>query len=258
MLRKTFISFAALRVMSKEVAPAAYTAVRGVETSTYQVGQSTDIKWHEGGVPRQDKEKLLNQKGCILWFTGLSGSGKSTVACSLEHALKDHGKTTVLLDGDNVRHGLNSNLGFSAEDRKENIRRIGEVISIISLIYFFNFKKQVSKLFAENGIITLVSFISPYRADRQAVRDRVSSKDFIEIYMKIPIEVCEQRDPKGLYKLAREGKIKSFTGITDPYEEPENAEVIVEVKDKEGNHMSPELMARQILNYLNDGKYLTS
>jgi len=125
------------------------------------------------------------------------------------------GKTTIVLDGDNIRHGLNANLGFSSEDRVENIRRIGEV----------------SKLFAECGIITLVSFISPYIKDRMKVRERVAEGDFIEVYMKIPIEICEERDPKGLYKAARAGKIKGFTGIDDPYEEPENAEVVIECRD---------------------------
>lgn len=208
--------------------------------TAYNVGSSTNIKWHEGGVARAAKEELLNQKGCILWFTGLSGSGKSTVACTLEHALKDMGKLTVNLDGDNIRHGLNKNLGFSQEDRVENIRRIGEV----------------SKLFAENGVITLVSFISPYRKDRDRVRERVAKGDFLEVFMKIPIEVCEERDPKGLYKAARSGKIKGFTGIDDPYEEPENPELTVQVKDAEGNHQSPELMAGMILEHLEQNGYL--
>lgn len=208
--------------------------------TAYDVGSSTNIKWHEGGVPREGKEELLGQRGCVLWFTGLSGSGKSTVACTLEHALRSQGRLTANLDGDNIRHGLNKNLGFSPEDREENIRRIGEV----------------SKLFAENGVITLVSFISPYRRDRNRVRERLASGDFLEVYMKIPIEVCEERDPKGLYKAARAGKIKGFTGIDDPYEEPEKPELTVEVKDGQGNHQSPELMAGQILQYLEGMGYL--
>lgn len=211
-----------------------------VQTTAYDVGDATNIKWHETMVTRADKEKLMNQRGCVLWFTGLSGSGKSTVACTLEHALNARGKMTALLDGDNVRHGLNSNLGFSAEDRTENIRRIGEV----------------SKLFADAGIITLVSFISPYRADRNAVRTRCPN-DFVEVYMKIPIDVCEQRDPKGLYKAARAGKIKGFTGIDDPYEEPENAEVTIQVKDGSGTMQSPEDMAAAILKYLDKQGFLT-
>jgi adenylylsulfate kinase len=238
-------------------------------------------------VPRETKEKLLNQKGVVIWFTGtygdgfgcqcdlvycvcqrkqnvgkastprrqvdedlicldqsmstgLSGSGKSTVACTLEHALAARGKVTVLLDGDNVRHGLNSNLGFKAEDREENIRRIGEV----------------SKLFAESGIITLTSFISPYRADRAKVRERMAKGDFLEVYMRIPIEICEERDPKGLYKAARAGKIKNFTGIDDPYEEPENPEITLDAKDKEGNMASAEDMAAEIIRYLEENTYL--
>lgn len=213
-------------------------ALSGV--TAYNVGSSTNIKWHEGGVLRDSKEDFLDQKGCILWFTGLSGSGKSTVACTLEHALRARGKLTVNLDGDNIRHGLNKNLGFTPEDREENIRRIGEV----------------SKLFAENGVITLVSFISPYKNDRNKVRERVAKGDFLEILMKIPIEVCEARDPKGLYKAARAGKIKGFTGIDDPYEEPENPELTVQVKDEAGNHQSPELIAGMILEYLEKKGYL--
>ncbi|GMH34233.1 hypothetical protein BSKO_02067 [Bryopsis sp. KO-2023] len=209
-------------------------------TTAYDVGSSTNIKWHEGGVSRESKQELLDQRGCILWFTGLSGSGKSTVACTLEHALLERGKLTVNLDGDNIRHGLNKNLGFSPEDRVENIRRIGEV----------------SKLFAENGVITLVSFISPYREDRNRVRERVAAGDFLEVFMKIPLDVCESRDPKGLYKAARAGKIKGFTGIDDPYEEPENPELTVEVKDQQGNHQSPQQCAAMILGYLEAQGYL--
>lgn len=138
-------------------------------STAYDVGNSTNIKWHETAVSTEDKERLLNQKGCVLWFTGLSGSGKSTVACTLEYALAERGHATALLDGDNIRHGLNKNLGFSAEDRQENIRRIGEV----------------SKLFADAGIITLVSFISPYRKDRDSVRARLPPGRFVEIYMKV-------------------------------------------------------------------------
>jgi adenylylsulfate kinase len=208
---------------------------RSVQTqfTAYDVGQATNIKWHESMVSRGDKETLLGQKGCVLWFTGLSGSGKSTVACTLEHALNARGKMTALLDGDNVRHGLNKNLGFTQADREENIRRIGEV----------------SKLFADAGIITLVSFISPYLKDREAVRQRCPG-DFVEVYMKIPIEVCEQRDPKGLYKKARAGQLKGFTGIDDPYEEPTNPELTITVKEQGGGMNSPESMAAQILHFL--------
>lgn len=215
-------------------------ASRFVQTTAYDVDQATNIKWHETMVTRDDKEKLLNQKGCVLWFTGLSGSGKSTVACTLEHALNARGKMTALLDGDNVRHGLNKNLGFSPSDREENIRRIGEV----------------SKLFADAGVITLVSFISPYLKDRQAVRDRCPD-DFVEVYMKIPIELCEERDPKGLYKKARAGELKGFTGIDDPYEEPPSPELTITVKDGQGNMLSPEAMAGSIIEYLDSHGFMS-
>lgn len=148
---------------------------------------------------------------------------------------------TVLLDGDNVRHGLNSNLGFSAEDREENIRRIGEV----------------AKLFAESGVITLTSFISPYRADRARVRSRMADGDFVEVYMRIPIEICEERDPKGLYKAARAGKIKQFTGIDDPYEVPDSPEIVVDAKDQSGKLSSAEDMASKIMQYLESKGYLS-
>eukprot|EP00200_Dunaliella_tertiolecta_P010022 CAMPEP_0202385050 /NCGR_PEP_ID=MMETSP1127-20130417/58552_1 /ASSEMBLY_ACC=CAM_ASM_000462 /TAXON_ID=3047 /ORGANISM="Dunaliella tertiolecta, Strain CCMP1320" /LENGTH=259 /DNA_ID=CAMNT_0048985077 /DNA_START=86 /DNA_END=865 /DNA_ORIENTATION=- len=208
--------------------------------TAYDVGQSSNIKWHEGAVPTAEKEKLLGQKGAVLWFTGLSGSGKSTVACTLEHALAARGRATTLLDGDNIRHGLNKNLGFSAEDRAENIRRIGEV----------------SKLFADAGIITLVSFISPYKRDRDSVRARLDPGKFVEVYMKVPIEICEQRDPKGLYKKARAGLIKGFTGIDDPYEEPDAAEVVMDAYDAQGKQRSPEVLAAELINFLEAKGYL--
>eukprot|EP00197_Chlamydomonas_leiostraca_P012212 CAMPEP_0202868030 /NCGR_PEP_ID=MMETSP1391-20130828/10009_1 /ASSEMBLY_ACC=CAM_ASM_000867 /TAXON_ID=1034604 /ORGANISM="Chlamydomonas leiostraca, Strain SAG 11-49" /LENGTH=241 /DNA_ID=CAMNT_0049548129 /DNA_START=11 /DNA_END=736 /DNA_ORIENTATION=+ len=220
----------------------AWQLLQAREMSTaYDVGKSTNIKWHEGAVPTETKEALMDQRGCVLWFTGLSGSGKSTVACTLEHALAERGKVTALLDGDNIRHGLNKNLGFSADDRQENIRRIGEV----------------SKLFHDAGLITLVSFISPYRRDRDAVRARLPPGRFIEVFMKVPIDVCEQRDPKGLYKKARAGKLKGFTGIDDPYEEPLNAEVVLEAYDPSGKQYKPELLAEKLLEYLESKKLLT-
>ena len=144
--------------------------------ATTNVGMSTNIAWHEGAVSRTEKEQLLGQKGCILWFTGLSGSGKSTVACAVEQLLNERGHYTALLDGDNIRHGLCSNLGFTQDDRKENIRRIGEV----------------AKIMAESGIVTITSFISPYRADRDSIRERLSPCDFLEIYMDVPISICEE------------------------------------------------------------------
>lgn len=197
----------------------------------------SNITWHEGAVNRRVKERLLNQRGCVLWFTGLSGSGKSTVACTLEHALVQRGHLTTLLDGDNIRHGLNSNLGFSQVDREENIRRIGEV----------------SKLLVESGVITLASFISPYERDRAKVRSRLAPGDFIEIYMKTPLAVCESRDPKGLYKLARAGKLKGFTGIDDPYEAPSNAEIVLQ-SDK----LTVEAMAAELLIFLDSRGFLSS
>ena len=172
--------------------------------------RATNITWHEGHVSRADREKLLGQKGATIWFTGLSGSGKSTIAFTLEHALVERGHLAYVLDGDNIRHGLNKNLGFSAADREENIRRIGEV----------------AKLFADAGVITLTSFISPYRKDRDQARKihEEAGLPFIEIFVDVPIEVCEKRDPKGLYKKARaalaEGKGMGFTGVDDPYEAP--------------------------------------
>ena len=176
-----------------------------------QVG--TNLTWHDGNVTREERQACLQQKGATLWFTGLSASGKSTIAVALEQVLVQRGHASYRLDGDNVRMGLNKNLGFSAEDRTENIRRIGEVC----------------KLFADSGVITLSSFISPYVADRDAVRalHDEDGLDFIEVYVQVPLEVAEERDPKGLYKKARAGEIKGFTGIDDPYEEPSKAEILL-------------------------------
>ena len=175
------------------------------------VSISDNVVWHSSSVNREDREKLLGQKGTLIWFTGLSGSGKSTIANALQERLYKKGKLTYVLDGDNVRHGLNRDLGFSLEDRKENIRRIGEV----------------GKLFVDSGIITLGTFVSPLREDRLQVRNLLK-QDFIEVYIKCSLETCEQRDPKNLYKKARNGEIKDFTGIDSPYEEPENPEIILE------------------------------
>ncbi len=173
--------------------------------------KATNVHWHEGEVNRDDRAQLLSQKGATIWFTGLSGSGKSTVAVALEQALLREGKLAYRLDGDNVRMGLNKNLGFSAEDRTENIRRIGEA----------------SKLFADAGILCLNSFISPYIADRDIVRDLHDDGDlaFIEVFVDVSLDEAEKRDPKGLYKKARAGEIKNFTGIDDPYEAPVNPEI---------------------------------
>ena len=174
---------------------------------------ATNITWHEGAVSRAERNRNLGQKGATVWFTGLSGSGKSTIAVALEQVLLQRGNHAFCLDGDNVRHGLNKNLGFSAEDREENIRRIGEV----------------ARLFADAGLIALTSFISPYRVDRDKARKLHDDDglDFIECYVECPLDVAEQRDPKGLYKKARAGELKGFTGIDDPYEEPLEAELVL-------------------------------
>ncbi|KAJ9521762.1 hypothetical protein QJQ45_015321 [Haematococcus lacustris] len=216
------------------------TALCSGFSTAYDVEQSTNIKWHEGAVPTSAKETIMGQQGCVVWFTGLSGSGKSTVACTVEHALAGQSKVTALLDGDNIRHGLNKNLGFSAQDRHENIRRIGEV----------------SKLFMEAGLITLVSFISPYRQDRDQVRARIPDGRFVEVFMKVPIELCEQRDPKGLYKKARAGQLKGFTGIDDPYEEPLNAEVQLEAYDAEGQQRPATALAAELIEHLRKKGFL--
>ena len=173
--------------------------------------KATNITWHEATVTAEDREKLLNQKGCVIWFTGLSGSGKSTLANAVEHVLHQQHHHTYVLDGDNVRHGLNKNLGFSPEDREENIRRIGEV----------------AKLFADAGTIVMTAFISPYREDRDSARELISEGRFVEVFVDCPLEVCEERDTKGLYKKARAGEIKEFTGISAPYEPPAAPEVTV-------------------------------
>jgi adenylylsulfate kinase len=175
--------------------------------------RATNITWHEGHVERAVRARLLGQKGATIWFTGLSACGKSTIAFTLEHMLVEQGRLAYVLDGDNIRHGLNKNLGFSPADREENIRRIGEV----------------AKLFADAGIITCTSFISPYRADRDRAREIHAAADlpFVEVYVQASIETCEQRDPKGLYKKARAGEIPEFTGISAPYEAPENAEIVL-------------------------------
>ena len=172
---------------------------------------ATNVHWHEGDITRAHREKLMGHKGATLWFTGLSGSGKSTVAVELEGTLHQMGIVSYRLDGDNVRMGINKNLGFSAEDRTENIHRIGEV----------------AKLFVDSGQIALSSFISPYRADRDAVRKlhEDAGMDFIEVFVDCSLEAAESRDPKGLYKKARAGEIKNFTGIDDPYEAPLSPEI---------------------------------
>jgi adenylylsulfate kinase len=179
--------------------------------------KATNITWHEGKVTPEERQKNMGQKGCTLWMTGLSGSGKSTVAVALEQVLMQRGYHAYRLDGDNIRMGLNKNLGFSAEDRDENIRRIGEV----------------TKLFADAGIISVTSFISPYKAARDMVRKLHEDANipFLEVHVDCSLEEAEKRDPKGLYKKARAGEIKGFTGIDDPFEAPENPEITIKTHE---------------------------
>lgn len=196
---------------------------------------SSNVVWHPGTVTRQDREELLEQKGIVLWFTGLSGSGKSSLANQLGQKLFQRKKLTYILDGDNIRHGINGDLGFAEEDRKENIRRVGEI----------------AKLFVDAGVITLVCLISPFREDREKVRGIVGT-DFVEIFVDCPLDVCEARDPKSLYKKARSGEIKDFTGISSPYEPPENPEVTVKT-----DQQSVEECVEAILQYLHSREILS-
>ncbi len=200
---------------------------------------ATNITWHEGHVDRKDRSGLLEQGGATIWFTGLSASGKSTVAFTIEHALVERGRLAYCLDGDNIRHGLNKNLGFSPEDRTENIRRIGEV----------------AKLFADTGVLTMTSFISPYRADRDLVRTihDEAGLPFIEVFVDTSLEVCEKRDPKGLYKKARAGEIPEFTGISAPYEAPEKPELVLDT-----GVLSATDAAAKVIEYLDARKLLTA
>jgi len=188
-----------------------------------------NITWHHHGLTRTDREKLLGHRGATVWLTGLSGSGKSTIADILSEMLNDSGVLTAVLDGDNIRHGLNSDLGFSPEDRKENIRRIAEV----------------AKLFSSFGVLNILAFISPYREDRDFARSIQEKGDFVEVYVDVPLEVAEQRDPKGLYVKARSGVIPSFTGISAPYEEPVSPELILKTHES-----TPEECAAEILEVL--------
>ncbi|MBM7586939.1 adenylylsulfate kinase [Bacillus pakistanensis] len=198
--------------------------------------KANNITWHEGKVTKDQRQKLNKHLSATLWFTGLSGSGKSTISVELEKKLHELGVRTYRLDGDNVRHGLNHDLGFSDEDRLENIRRIGEV----------------SRLFVDAGVLTLTAFISPFRKDRDQVRSLFAEGEFIEIHVKASIEACEARDPKGLYKQARKGQIKDFTGIHSPYEEPYTAEIIL---DTEKNSVDESV--DQIISYLKKNHYLS-
>jgi adenylylsulfate kinase len=188
---------------------------------------SSNVVWHAESVSRQEREGLLKQKGCCLWFTGLSGSGKSTVANALAKELHDMGQYTVVLDGDNVRHGLCGDLGFSDDERVENIRRVSEM----------------AKVFTENGTITITAFISPFRADRAQARAKFKDDDFLEVFVDSSIDTCAQRDPKGLYAKAKKGEIKNFTGIDSPYEAPENPEFHLKNENAELNALVSEIIA---------------
>jgi adenylylsulfate kinase len=193
--------------------------------------KATNITWHEGHVERADRHKLLRQHGATIWFTGLPSSGKSTIAFTLEHALVERGHLSYVLDGDNIRHGLNKNLGFSPEDREENIRRLGEV----------------AKLFADAGALVCTSFISPYRRDRDLARKihADAGLPFIEVFVQASVDLCETRDPKGLYKKARAGELKEFTGVSAPYEEPLHPEIVLD-----SGALSPQQAAQVVLDYL--------
>lgn len=201
--------------------------------------KSTNVHWHDGEVNREDRTQLLGQKGVTLWFTGLSGSGKSTIAVALEKTLYQHGKLTYRLDGDNIRLGINKNLGFSAQDRSENIRRIGEI----------------AKLFVDAGVIVLASFISPYTVDRDRVRQLHGDAgcDFVEVFVDCSLDQAEIRDPKGLYKKARAGEIKNFTGIDDPYEVPPHPEIHLR-----SDQMSVEQEVDIIINYLREHAFIAA
>ena len=221
----------------------------------------TNVTWHEHEVSRNDRESLNGHKGCVIWFTGLSGSGKSTIANALDHKLHEWGMHSMVLDGDNVRHSLNAGasmlldmhgeefsqrfgLGFSAIDREENIRRIG----------------SVAQLFSQAGIIALTAFISPYRVDRDRIRNNLLPGEFIEVFVDAPLDVCESRDPKGLYKKARAGEIKGFTGIDDPYEAPVSPELVLSAAKNTPDALADEVMAflvgRGICPRLDDDKLI--
>ncbi len=206
------------------------------ERKTLSESKSKNITWHVGDVTRAERESVLGQKGATIWFTGLSGSGKSTVAVAAEKELVKRGRSAYVLDGDNIRHGLNNNLGFSPEDRAENIRRIGEV----------------AKLFTDAGILVLTSFISPYREDRDNVRASMNDGDFVEVYVAASLETCEGRDVKGLYAKARKGEIPEFTGISAPYEEPKSPELVLDTNDQ-----SVEQSVAALVGYLEQKGYIS-
>jgi adenylylsulfate kinase len=201
----------------------------------YNMQNSPNIIWHHSTVTKADRQQLNGHKSCVLWFTGLSGSGKSTLANAVDHALFEKQIRSYCLDGDNIRHGLNGDLSFKTEDRKENIRRIGEV----------------AKLFVDSGQIVLTAFISPFREDRELIRRMFADNEFIEIYLHCPLHICEDRDPKGLYKKARKGEIPDFTGITSPYEVPIKPDIMIETEN-----MTIQSSVQKILAYLNYKKII--
>ncbi len=193
------------------------------------VQKATNVTWHAHNITREDRQKLNGHRGAVLWFTGLSGCGKSSIANAVDQLLHERGVHTFVLDGDNIRMGLNRNLGFTPEDRTENIRRIGEV----------------ARLFADSATIVLSAFISPYKSDRDLVRTLVPEGEFVEISVQASLETCESRDPKGLYKKARAGEIKNFTGLDAPYEAPEKPEIVLDSDNK-----GVEVLAREVIAYL--------
>jgi len=193
--------------------------------------KAKNITWHHGTIAKKDREQRLKQKGVVIWFTGLSSSGKSTIARAVEESLFGRGNLAYVLDGDNIRHGLNKNLGFSPEDRQENIRRIGEV----------------AKLFADAGLIVMTAFISPYRRDRDIARSLLKEGEFVEVLVEVSLKLAEERDPKGLYKKARTGEIQEFTGISAPYEKPLKPEIIIDT-DKLNIEQSRDLVLRYLEN----------
>ncbi|ADF41715.1 adenylyl-sulfate kinase [Priestia megaterium] len=199
------------------------------------MSKSTNITWHDAGITKEERREQNNHHSFVLWFTGLSGSGKSTVANAVAKALFDKNIRNYVLDGDNVRFGLNKNLGFSAEDRTENIRRIGEV----------------SKLFVDSGQVVLTAFISPFQEDRAQVREILEGNEFLEVYVECPLEECEKRDPKGLYKKARSGEIRDFTGIDSPYESPANPELTINTSTQ-----SVEECVQTVIGYLANRKFI--
>ncbi|MFP4447095.1 MAG: adenylyl-sulfate kinase [Bacteroidales bacterium] len=212
-----------------------YLTKQQTEAPKEEKQKSTNVVWHDTVVTKEEREKKNGHKGIVVWMTGLSACGKSTIATELQKKLFEMNCNVFILDGDNVRHGLNSNLGFSPEDREENIRRIGEV----------------AHLFAESGTITITSFISPYKNDRDRARKLNEPGDFLEVYVKAPLSVCEKRDPKGLYKKARQGIIPEFTGISAPYEEPVNPEILIET-DK----LNLEESVEKIIHYMQEKNIL--